>query len=599
MRDSILSETKESDAQTRAATVSLPMQHIWPGRLEAVYRQELFRLTAAGVVQRIWAKQPAVWKSEVAQARLIANRLGWLDVLEPMRKAAAKLVEFARDIRESDIRDVVLLGMGGSSLAPEVFSLTFPGPAGSGRFFVLDGTDPASIRRVERAIDLRRTLFIVASKSGKTIETLSQFFYFHQKLQAAGLNRCGQNFVAITDPGSYLAQLATEHSFRHTFLNPTDIGGRFSALSYFGLVPAALWEVDIDATLATATEMSAACRSAAPGTNPALALGALMGVAALNGADKLVLLATPKLVPLGNWIEQLVAESTGKEGKGIVPVVFDSAPAAEILAEGCLVAVLTLESEKTPALDEAVEPLKPRGVPVVEVRLSKEIELGGEFFKWELATAVAGAILGINPFDEPNVQESKDATGRILEQFRSSGRMPSGMPGMVEAGIEVYADGPLPPSTSTLCLAELLRRFLAQRKTGDYRAVLAFVDRKEENARQLEALRALLTDHLRLPVLLGYGPRYLHSIGQLYKGGPPTGMFLVLTATKSEDPIVPGANYTFGQLQMAQALGDIEALVRRGKPVLRLHLARGVETGLPALREVFQTLLAASRPTGR
>ncbi len=578
-------------------TVSLPTQDVSPGRLEAAYRKQLERLIAVSAIEKIWTKQPVLWKSDPDHARIILNRLGWIDVLETMRNDTVSLAEFAQETRLATLADIVLLGMGGSSLAPEVFSLTFPRPADGRRFFVLDSTGPAAVLAVEQAVDLRHTLFIVASKSGKTIETLSQFFYFHHRLYAAGIRPQGPSFIAITDAGSYLAQLAKEYSFRRTFLNPADIGGRYSALSYFGLVPATLWGVDVRGVLDAATEMRAACRPAAPTeNNPALVLGALMGAGALEGADKLVLLATPSLVPLGNWIEQLVAESTGKEGKGIVPVAGGAIPTPETLAEGCVVAALRMEGEDATALEAAVASLKPCDVPLVEIRLAKPVDLGGEFFKWEVATAVAGAVLGIDPFDEPNVQESKDNTARILEQFQLNGQMPLSTPRLTDSGIELYAEGPLRHSISTLRLSEALRTFLEQRKPSDYLALLAYVERNQANARQLDALRAKLNERLRLPVLLGYGPRYMHSIGQLYKGGPATGMFLMITSAEAEDPAIPGAKYTFGQLQMAQALGDLESLVRRGKPALRLHLARGVEPGLVQLRRVIDQALAATRP---
>ncbi len=577
--------------------MSLGTQRVSPGRLGDAYRQELDRLIGARAIEQIWSKQASLWKADPDHARVITERLGWIGVPEVMRGEAAGLAGLAGEICQAGLRDIVLLGMGGSSLAAEVFSLTFPAPADGRRFYVLDSTDPASILRVARAVQLRQTLFIVASKSGKTIETLSQFFCFHHRMNAAGMRPPGQNFIAITDPGTYLAQLASEYSFRRTFLNPADIGGRYSALSYFGLVPAALWGVDVGAVLDAAIEMRAACGPASPAANnPALELGALLGAGATRGADKLILLSTPGLVPLGNWIEQLVAESTGKEGKGIVPVAGGVAPSPEILAEGCIVAALRLEGEDASALDALVEPLKTRGVPVVESCLGGPVGLGGEFFKWEAATAVAGAVLGIDPFDEPNVQESKENTARILEQFQSSGQIPAGTPRLVEAGIELYAEGAVRRNISTIRLSEALRTFLAGRQPDDYLVLLAYVDRQPANAARLEALRAMLGERLRLHVLLGYGPRYMHSIGQLYKGGPPAGMFLMITAAPTEDVAIPGAKYSFGQLELAQALGDLESLARREKPALRLHLARGPESGLAELQKAMTQALAVSRP---
>jgi len=571
--------------------MSIAQQTIRPGRLESAYREELNRLTRDGAIEKIWAKQPEVWKSDAAHAKVIRNRLGWLEVMAPMRGDVEALHAFASDARKAGFADVVLLGMGGSSLAPEVFSLTFPRPAGS-RFFVLDSTDPASVLAAERAVDLRRTLFIVASKSGKTVETLSQFHYFRSRLEAAGVSRAGANFIAITDAGSYLDQLASENNFRHTFRNPADIGGRYSALSYFGLVPAALCGVSIAAVLDSALEMSQACGSTAPAeNNSALELGALLGAAAREGADKVLLLATASLAPLGNWIEQLVAESTGKEGKGIIPVAGEVPGPAEVFGEESVIVILSLAGEERAALHEVAAAAAAHGIPVVNIQLGEREQLGGEFFKWELATAVAGVVLQVNPFDEPNVQEAKDLTARVLDEFQRTGAMPLGRPHSSHDGVELFIGEVFAGRLAAPQAAESLRHFLAGRRGSDYLALLAFLDRSPANEQRLQQICVLLRDHLKMPVLLGFGPRYLHSIGQLYKGGPASGMFVEITVADSEDVPVPGAAYTFGQLKLAQALGDLQALERHGKPAIRLHLARGAELGLAALRQLFEEAL--------
>lgn len=570
----------------------MPSQRISAGRLNAAWRTELEQLAAAHAIEGIWQKQPRLWKSDEAHARVISNRLGWLDSLESMRAAVPEIERFAQQARAAGLRDVVLLGMGGSSLAPEVFSLVFPSK-GTGRFIVLDSTDPASILSVERGVSLRDALFIVASKSGKTIETLSQFQYFHGKLTATAGDKAGQNFVAITDSGSHLEKLAGEHKFRRAFINPSDIGGRYSALSYFGLVPAALWGVNIAAVMDSALAMRALCAPGAVATeNPALALGALMGAAALHNHDKMFLLATPALASLGNWIEQLVAESTGKEGKGIVPIAGEIPGPPELFDEGAIVVIVGLAGEDRGPIYDLLKPLAQRGVPVCEIRLDSREELGGEFFKWELATAVAGATLQINPFDEPNVQESKDNTGRILEAFQSSGKMPGAAPRLSGDGVELYAEGRVRNRVSSGTAAEALRTFFADRAKDDYLALLAYVDRSPENVRALESIRLKLRDALRMPVLLGFGPRFLHSIGQLYKGGPASGMFLQITAADAEDAAIPGAPYSFGQLKTAQSLGDLEALVRRDKPALRLHLCEPAPDGLAKLQSLIQAAVA-------
>ena len=573
----------------------LTAQRISPGYLADVYQEESNRLRAGEAIQKMWARQPCLWKDDPEHARIIATRLGWIGVLDSMRGETTALQDVAREIKDSGVRDIVLLGMGGSSLAPEVFSSSYPAPPGS-RFLVLDSTDPTAIQQVERSIELAHSLFIVASKSGKTIETLSQFFYFHHRLDQAGIRPAGRSFLAITDRGSYLDHLADEYNFRLTFRNPADIGGRYSALSYFGLVPAALWGVDIGAVLDSAIEMRAGCGPQGEAdANPALQLGSLLGAAARRGDDKLVLLSTARLTPLGNWIEQLVAESTGKEERGIVPVAGGVAPPLDVLAHGCVTAAFLLEGDDQAPLETILGALEERGAPYVEIRLKKPAQLGAEFFKWETATALAGASLAIDPFDEPNVQESKDNTARILEAFELSGEMPLGSPRLVESGIELYADGAVRGSISTLQLAAALRTFFSERRPDDYVAILAYVARDAANGGELEALRATLGERLGLPVLLSYGPRYLHSIGQLYKGGPESGMFLMITSEKPEDLPIPGAKYTFGQLEMAQALGDLQSLGRLGKPALRLHLTEGAPAGLSSLRRAIDQAFSASR----
>ena len=575
--------------------MALTAQTISPGYLADAYQEELNRLRAGEALQKMWARQPSLWKDDLEHARIIANRLGWIGVLDSMRAEATALLDLARDAKNSGVHDIVLLGMGGSTLAPEVFSLLFPAASGR-RFFVLDSTDPAAIKEVEREIDLAHSLFIVASKSGKTIETLSQFFYFHHALTRAGIRPVGRGFLAITDGGSYLDHLADDYDFRLTFRNPPDIGGRYSALSYFGLVPAALWGVDIGAVLDTAIEMRAICGPEGEAdANPALLLGSLLGAAARRGDDKLVLLSSPRLTPLGNWIEQLVAESTGKEERGIVPVAGGVAPPMEVLARGCVIAALLLEGDDQTALHPLLGALRQRGAPLVEIRLKAPEQLGAEFFKWETATALVGASLAIDPFDEPNVQESKDNTGRILELFEASGEMPLGSPRLVESGIKLYAEGAERGSISTLQLAAALRTFFSERRPDDYVAILAYVARDAMNGAELDALRAALAERLQMPVLLGYGPRYMHSIGQLYKGGPESGMFLMITSEKPEDLPIPGAKYTFGQLEMAQALGDLQSLGRIGKPALRLHLTEGVPAGLSSLRRAVDQVFSVSR----
>jgi glucose-6-phosphate isomerase len=568
----------------------MPSQHIFAGRLHATWQQELGRLTQLHAIERIFARDATLWKPDNAHQKVIRNRLGWLVSLEPMQQEAAQLAQFAQDVQQSGIRDVVLLGMGGSSLAPEVFSLVFPAPPRR-RLFVLDSTDPASLRSLERTVNLRETLFVVASKSGKTIETLSQFKYFHSAMAYAGVNPPGKNFLAITDAGSFLEQQAKENHFRRTFINASDIGGRYSALSFFGLLPAALWGIELPPLLQRAAAMKAACTSEGAETNPGLALGALLGAATAVGANKMYLFAAPPLQSLTCWIEQLVAESTGKEGKGVVPVAGEVPGPHGLFEQNAVAVFMHLADEPSEELRTLSRTLIERDVPVVEIRLDGRLDLGAEFFRWEMATAVAGASLAVDPFDEPNVTESKDNTGRILDQFRKTRVLPTGIPRIAEADIGLFAEGPARNRIFTRKVAAALRTFFADRQPDDYLAILAYVDRNPDFVQRLEALRVLLRDRLRMPVLLGFGPRFLHSIGQLYKGGPAQGMFLQITAADLEDAPIPGEDFTFSQLKMAQALGDLESLTKRDKPALRLHLKRGAAEGLAVVRSLVEEAL--------
>ncbi len=569
----------------------MPSQKIFAGRLEEAWQKEVARLALTHAVERIFAKDTSLWKSDEAVKKTIRNRLGWCDSIAPMQREAPAIRDFAKEVNDSGIRDVVLLGMGGSSLAPEVFSMVFPAPDAR-RLFVLDSTDPASVLAIERAIHLPETLFVVASKSGKTIETLSQFRYFYAAMERAGVKPPGRNFIAITDPASFLEQQAKEMGFRKTFLNAADIGGRFSVLSYFGLVPAALWGVDLDRLLESAAALTAASTPEVPAEqNKPLALGALMAVAERAQARTMHLFASPALVSLGNWIEQLVAESTGKEGKGVLPVAGEALGPASLFREGFAV-FMTLAGEENPELGSLALELEDTGAPVVKIALERREELGAEFFRWELATAIVGASLEINPFDEPNVQESKDNTGRILDQFKKTRVMPSTIPRIAEGETGLFAEGPARNRIFTRKIAAALRTFFGDRQPGDYLAILAYVDRNAENTKRLEALRVKLRNRLKMPVLLGFGPRFLHSIGQLYKGGPAHGMFLQITCADLEEAKIPGEDFTFSQLKMAQALGDLEALVQRDKPVLRLHLKNGAAAGLASVQAMVDEALS-------
>jgi glucose-6-phosphate isomerase len=502
-----------------------------PQQLQESVAGRLARFDRDGVIGRIWGGDHTVWRDDPTE---ITDRLGWLTVHEQMRERLSELEAFADACAADGLTHAVLAGMGGSSLAPEVLRSTFGVAPRRLDLAVLDTTHPDHILAVERSLPLDRTLFVIASKSGTTTETLSHFAYFWDKVPD------GSRFVAITDPGTPLEALARERGFRAAFLNPPDIGGRYSALSYFGLVPGALVGADLEGLLDRAAQAARACGANLPAAdNPGAWLGALMGEAALAGGDKLTLVLDGRIHAFGSWVEQLIAESTGKEGKGIVPVDGeDLGPAGVYGSDRLFVSV------GGDALREATRPLQAAGHPAVHLPLGDPIELGGEFFRWEFATAVAGAVLGINPFDQPNVQEAKDATKRLL----ASGQVPD--PG--------YGD---------------LSALLTEARPGDYVAIQAYLPRTEDISRRLQAARMRLRYRLHVATTVGFGPRYLHSTGQLHKGGPETGVFIQVAEPPEEDLAIPGQPYSFAKLLAAQATGDLESLRTHGRRVARVRLA--------------------------
>jgi glucose-6-phosphate isomerase len=490
--------------------------------------ERLAALDRDRVAERIWRRDHTVWKDDPTE---IANRLGWLTVTDLMRERVGELEAFAARAAADGFETAVLLGMGGSSLAPEVFMRTFGAAEGALELIVLDTTHPAAIERVTRELDLETTLFVVASKSGTTTETRSHLAHFR------GLSPDAGRFVAITDPGTPLEQLARAEGFREVFVNPEDIGGRYSALSFFGLVPAALIGAPLHGLLDRADAMRRASELSGPAaSNPGVALGALIGEAARAGRDKLTLLLPEEIAGFGDWVEQLVAESTGKEGTGVVPVVGEPLGDPERYGEDRVFVA-------SGAVD-GVDALEGAGNPVVRLQFEDREQLGGEIFRWELATAVAGHVLGINPFDQPNVQEAKDATNQILE----TGRVED--PGLDDLG-------------------PLLKEIAA----GDYVALMAYLDPTSESADELGRARVAIRDRYRVATTVGFGPRFLHSTGQLHKGGANNGVFIqVVDGERETDVPIPGRDYTFGTLIDAQALGDLRSLRARGRRVARVTL---------------------------
>jgi glucose-6-phosphate isomerase/transaldolase/glucose-6-phosphate isomerase len=518
------------------------------------------------LLERLWNKDHRLWKPEPAE---ITNRLGWLTVAREMQTQAAEMAAFAQSIRQEGFRDVVLLGMGGSSLGPEVLRHTFPSAAGYPRLHVLDSTVPGAVRAVTRHINLQRTLFIVASKSGGTIEVMSLFAYFWRAVTEAGQRQPGQQFIAITDPETSLGALARDRGFRRTFINPEDIGGRYSVLSYFGLVPAALMGIQVDRLLDRAVAMEQACGpTTAPEANPGAVLGAAMGLLAQAGRDKITVLASPGVDSFGLWAEQLIAESTGKEHTGLIPVAQEPFMSVSAYGDDRLFVVLRLDRDANQRLDRHVSALKRAQQPIIELRLRNPYDLAGEFFRWEFATAVAGHFLGINPFDQPNVQESKDNTKRILEEVKRQGRLP-------DVENDTTLDG-----------------LLSQAEPGQYFTVLAYVTPSKRTDAALNGLRKIVMTKYRIATTAAYGPRYLHSTGQLHKGGPKRGLFLELIEKMDPDLAIPEAPYTFGTLAQAQAIGDIQSLRAHGRPAANVWLRED-----PAL-EINSLTATRRRPAG-
>ena len=532
---------------------------------EASVGRAMDGLARGRILERILSGDFTVWGSE---DREISNRLGWLDPLPKALRALPAAEEFARDVCRDGMRQAVLLGMGGSSLAPEVFGRVFKTRPGFLHLDVLDTTSPEAIARVARRLDVAKTLFVVSSKSGTTAETLSLFGYFHRLVRdAVGDSRAGRHFAAITDPGSPLEGLARRLGFRSVFPGDPEIGGRYSALSVFGLVPAALVGVDVRAALSRSEAMIRSCRSVDPAGNPAARLGVVLGVLARAGVDKATIFTSARIRPLGAWLEQLLAESTGKQGKGILPVPEDAPAVPGVYGPDRLFIQLRFGADA--ALDKGVEALMEQDLPVVAIGVSDALFLPGQFYLWEMATAIAGHILGINPFDQPNVESAK---ARTREALKAPGTESPAPP----------LRGPGPGS------AGALKKFLARPGKNAYIALQAFLDPTPAAARALGGLRDSLRDSTRLPVTMGFGPRYLHSTGQLHKGDSGRGLFIQLIVRPGTDLAVPEvegirAAPTFGALFAAQARGDFEALEAAGRRVIRLDLGKNAAAGLRTL----------------
>ena len=583
-------------AQKRAAVLGPRLNrqsHKVGVRLNAAIKSTLEAWRAEGKVRRLWQRDTSLWTGGDE-----LNWLGWLDVVDAQLASLDHLTALAGEVRQAGFSDVLLLGMGGSSLGPEVLAMSFRPQPGFPSLHVLDSTDPAQVRDFERKIDLAKTLFIVSSKSGTTLEPniLKQYF-FERAAQALGHEAAGRNFIAITDPGSKLHQIAERDRFRRVYFGLPSIGGRYSVLSDFGMVPAATSGIDVRRLLGSACKMVRSCAATVPpADNPGVLLGVIMGVLATHGHDKMTIVASPGIADFGAWAEQLIAESTGKSGKGLIPVDAEPLGPPAVYGEDRLFAYLRLDAEPDPAQDAAIDALERAGQPVVRIALADRYQIGQEFFRWEMAVAVAGSIIGINPFDQPDVEASKAKTREITAAFEKTGSLSEETPIFEARGLKLYTDERnarmLRKAGDGSSLVSYLKAHLERLGAGDYFAVLAYLERNSAHTRVLQQLRIAVRAKRRVATCLGFGPRFLHSTGQLYKGGSNSGVFLQVTYEDAADLAIPGQAYSFGMVKAAQARGDFAVLAERGRRALRVHLGKDVEAGLTTLQDAVRHSLS-------
>jgi transaldolase / glucose-6-phosphate isomerase len=566
------------------------MSYKLPDELQKDVQAALEDWRKEGKVRRLWAADASLW-TEADEA----NWLGWLEIVDKQLKGVAQLQDFAAEVKQAGFKDVLLLGMGGSSLGPEVFGKTFGAKPGFPKLHVLDSTDPEQIRHFEAGVDLGRTLFLVSSKSGSTLEpNIFKQYFFNRAKQVVGAEEAPRRFVAITDPGSSLEKAARSEGFRSVFHGLPSIGGRYSVLSNFGMVPAAAIGVDPWAFLESTAEMVRSCAASAPPVeNPGVILGAILGTCQRHGRDKVTIIASKGIADFGAWLEQLLAESTGKLGKGIVPVDAEPLGAPAVYGSDRLFAYLRLAADQDIEQQRAVAALEMAGHPVVRITVADAMQLGQEFFRWEMATAVAGSIIGINPFDQPDVEASKVKTRELTVAFEKSGSLPEERAFFEGDGIKLYADSrneaALKPQATDLVAA--LKTHFGRVRAGDYVALLAYIERSPAHIDTLQRLRRAIRDHTKAATCLGFGPRFLHSTGQAYKGGPNSGVFLQITYDDAKDLPVPGQSYTFGLVKAAQARGDFEVLADRGRRALRAHVTGDLEAGLETLSRAIEQAL--------
>lgn len=546
------------------------------------------------LVKRIWDKDSTVWKDGKEYDTLIKNRLGWLSLPESMKNNYQEIDEFVKEILSEGFTYAVLMGMGGSSMCPEVYRETFGIKEGYLKLFILDSTDVNTISNIEDSIDIDKTLFIVSSKSGGTIEVDSFMRYFFNKVKERKGGEAGRHFTAITDPQTNLELHSRENNFRKTFINPADIGGRYSALSYFGLVPAALIGIDIKKLLKNTGKMMDSCKINLSEKNPGTLIGALCGELAASGRDKLTFLLPYEIRSFGFWVEQLIAESTGKEGMGILPIEGESIGKPSSYGKD-RVMVLFSTGRESKNEKKVIKGFLKKNFPVINITLKNKYDLGGQFYLWEFATAVMGAVLGINPFDEPNVKESKDNTGNVLSYFETNKKLPETIPQAKEKDLKVYINvklfGKKLPDEKKLKnwkAENFTEFFFKQSRRGDYVAIMAYIQKNKKNEKLLQKIRELIRNEKELATTLGFGPRFLHSTGQLHKGGAGNGMFIQIISDDSKDLDIPGKPYGFRVLIESQAIGDYESLLKHKRKVLRINIGRDIEKGLEEFYRILK-----------
>lgn len=573
----------------------LPVQTIFPGVLESPFRRESQILIAKNAVQRLWDKDPTLWPVADHHAESLKSNLAWLDLPGQLEPLMARVTARAAEIDAAGFEDVVFIAMGPSNLAAEAI-LRLPGRKLGKRSFLLDTIDPDFIRALEKDLHLDRTLFIFASKLGTDIENHSLLLYFLEKLKALGIASPAAHFVALTEQHSYLASIAKEYKFSDVFPDPPGIGGRYSSLIHFNFFLSAVGHFDMKDLIARTTAMAQACGPGAPlSANPALSLGAFLAAGETEHKQRLIFLSAESLSALTQRIGHLVGASTGKNRRGIIPILGGRSYPIDLLQRGCLVAVLKVAGEEPPEISQKLEQLRHTNVPIVSIELHGPEDFAAELFKWELATAFTCSLLGVDPFHDPEIRESRARTAQILERIATTHEFPSATARVSKDGLELYAEGETRQQISTLSIPDALDTFFALGNRDGYLALLPFLGSSSTANAALHRLQNQLVSSLNLPVPVTAGPLYLRGLGQVYKAGPANGLFILLTAAPSQDLPIPGAGYTFGQLRLALALGDFESLGRHHRPVIRLHLADGIERGLAQLEAVFASALAKRR----